>query len=350
MIPVDAHSALAKSRSVNMPGNLTLPERHLTADTCITANVKGGPVNAGHVVTAEAETQILDADKTTSLTTETRMLRSPTGKVVVMGHLQVTGTIKYKTSGEATGGSSKSQDKADEAESKDNGSDGGMPSDPYSFLQLAEAVKKQQRGDGDADASSSSRSSSSRSSSISTAGVWRLYSSEDFSDSPTVLVDGEVAAAAGAAAGATAGRMARGGWVSRATAPPADAAVAAAAGLLSGAPVSHCGKGNLFMGGHCKAAGRELRKIYRGLPPHRQLRLVAKYHFIDGWEGEAGFATVAGRYVWTDHHRAPAKGTAAARGGISLCGDDQVPEQRLNVPIDASVPHSANEVEVERRS
>ena len=110
----------------------------------------------------------------------------------------------------------------------------------------------------------------------------------------------------------------------------------------------------------------EMRKVYLKLPTHTHLRMTAKYHFIDAWEGEAAYAKVAGSYVWTEHHRAEkadkaeTAGKAAAGGdgasavvremkemkGISLCGDDAVAERRFNVPIDVTVPHVGKDVEV----
>ena len=69
----------------------------------IVANVKHGQAVASGYLGADVDTQIVDTERASSLTTEARMLRSPTGRVVVLGHLQVTGTIRVRTEKEDTG-------------------------------------------------------------------------------------------------------------------------------------------------------------------------------------------------------------------------------------------------------
>lgn len=48
--------------------------------------------------------------------------------------------------------------------------------------------------------------------------------------------------------------------------------------------VTQCGALKM-LGGYGKFAGGEVRKTFSGLPPHQKLRIVAAYHFIDGWVG-----------------------------------------------------------------
>ena len=48
--------------------------------------------------------------------------------------------------------------------------------------------------------------------------------------------------------------------------------------------VSSCGAVQM-LGGYGKFAGGEVRKQFAQLPPHQKLRIVANFHFIDGWVG-----------------------------------------------------------------
>merc|ERR1711918_21547 len=46
--------------------------------------------------------------------------------------------------------------------------------------------------------------------------------------------------------------------------------------------------GDRFMGGHCNFAAGTMSKKYE-LPEHSHLRVQARAHFIDSWEGESAF-------------------------------------------------------------
>lgn len=62
--------------------------------------------------------------------------------------------------------------------------------------------------------------------------------------------------------------------------------------------VSRCADGNPFLGGPCAAGGAvPLTRTLRELPPHTQVRITARVHFIDNWRGESAFAQV--RLVFT---------------------------------------------------
>jgi len=96
-------------------------------------------------------------------------------------------------------------------------------------------------------------------------------------------------------------------------------------------------EGNSFLGGHCKMSGGKMTKKY-DLPAHSHLRVQARYHFIDSWEGESAFLQVDDKYVWMD--------TADARdneNGINIAGNAH-PERKFGHPIDVVVPHTAPSV------
>lgn len=104
--------------------------------------------------------------------------------------------------------------------------------------------------------------------------------------------------------------------------------------------VSHCGDGNHFAGGHCRVAAHRLSKAVLGLPPHSQLRLQARFHFIDRWTGETAYAQVDGEYAWADAH------TASARAGVNLCGNAEHGEHRMGTVVDVVLPHTDDAAEI----
>lgn len=99
--------------------------------------------------------------------------------------------------------------------------------------------------------------------------------------------------------------------------------------------------GRRMLGGHCvEKQMPELTKTFSGLPPHTQVRVSAKYMFIDSWDGESGFMSIDNNKVWVDTYN-HAHGEAAH--GINLCGND-APERRFGVPIDVTIPHTGDSI------
>jgi hypothetical protein len=97
-----------------------------------------------------------------------------------------------------------------------------------------------------------------------------------------------------------------------------------------------------ILGGYGRFAGGEVWKTFVGLPPHKEVRLKANFHFIDSWGGETGYAKLEHRVVWTDSYD-----QAASSSGINLCGS-AAPEGKYSQPIEVNIPHvctgAANEV------
>merc|ERR1719359_775753 len=108
--------------------------------------------------------------------------------------------------------------------------------------------------------------------------------------------------------------------------------------------VSQCG-GVFMLGGSCKLSVGEVNKTFTGLPPHKQLRVVAKYHFIDRWIGETGYMKLdIGAHdcevpVWSEQHKED------DANGLSLCGAG-TPDGKFAVPVEVTVPHSKASVSV----
>jgi len=111
------------------------------------------------------------------------------------------------------------------------------------------------------------------------------------------------------------------------------------------AEVTQCG-GVFMLGGFCKKIiGGELNKTFTGLPPHKQLRVRATYHFIDRWIGETGYMKLdvgmqgCSEPVWTEQHL-----QQDATHGLSVCGNAAVPEGKFAAPIEVTVPHRKDSI------
>lgn len=110
--------------------------------------------------------------------------------------------------------------------------------------------------------------------------------------------------------------------------------------------VTQCA-GVFMLGGYCKFSVGEAHKVFKDLPPHSQIRIVATFHFIDRWIGESGYMKVdvgeAGKSiaVWTEQHC-----QAESTNGINLCGQTSAPEGKFSVPIDVIVPHREASVRI----
>jgi hypothetical protein len=109
--------------------------------------------------------------------------------------------------------------------------------------------------------------------------------------------------------------------------------------------VSTCA-GVHMLGGYCKFSKGEVTKIFAGLPEHKQLRIVATFHFLDRWIGESGYMKLSlGQsgtpvVVWSEQH---AQGPS--KNGLNICGA-ATPEGKFSVPIDVTVPHTDETVQL----
>merc|ERR1719316_121444 len=103
--------------------------------------------------------------------------------------------------------------------------------------------------------------------------------------------------------------------------------------------VSSCGSEDKFLGGHCNFAADTASKTFKNLPAHTQVRMTARFHFLDKWDGEQAYASLDGKNVWADS-------TKAHRGeGVNMCGSSH-PERKFSAPIDVTIPHTGSAVEV----
>lgn len=105
---------------------------------------------------------------------------------------------------------------------------------------------------------------------------------------------------------------------------------------------SSCDGVDHHLAGHCKELENgAVKKTFDNLPEHKYIRLQARYHFLDSWEGEAAFAKIGDRTVWTD--------TNDVRGvhgdALNLCGAEFA-DLKFSIPIDVTIPHSGSDVTV----
>eukprot|EP00299_Pterocystis_sp_00344_P004586 c15848_g1_i1.p1 GENE.c15848_g1_i1~~c15848_g1_i1.p1 ORF type:complete len:386 (-),score=89.84 c15848_g1_i1:33-1190(-) len=97
--------------------------------------------------------------------------------------------------------------------------------------------------------------------------------------------------------------------------------------------------GRRILGGHCvEKAIPDLSKTFENLPPHTQVRITAKYYFIDSWDGESGYLRADGNTIWLDTYN---HSSGELTHGINLCGNS-TPERKFGTPIDVTMPHTGS--------
>ena len=107
------------------------------------------------------------------------------------------------------------------------------------------------------------------------------------------------------------------------------------------AETSTCGTSNVFLGGNCQQtiAKKGAEKIYTNLPTHSEIRLKARFHFLDKWvDGDTAYAKINDEYAWIDTPGANA-------GKINVCGDKH-PEAGLSQLLDVVQTHNSNTVKI----
>jgi hypothetical protein len=96
---------------------------------------------------------------------------------------------------------------------------------------------------------------------------------------------------------------------------------------------------DVFLGGYCKFGDTQVSKRFEGLPSHSAVRVQARVHFFDKWDGEVLFLKVGQRAVWSEPHFHCGSLVFSSRcRGINVAGDSAFPD-RLSRHIDVIVPH-----------
>eukprot|EP01006_Ploeotia_vitrea_P021103 TRINITY_DN53441_c0_g1_i1.p2 TRINITY_DN53441_c0_g1~~TRINITY_DN53441_c0_g1_i1.p2 ORF type:complete len:306 (+),score=110.57 TRINITY_DN53441_c0_g1_i1:64-918(+) len=104
------------------------------------------------------------------------------------------------------------------------------------------------------------------------------------------------------------------------------------------------GSRDRFLGGHCNIADGQVTKRFENLPPHNHVRVTARYHMIDNWQGETAFLKLGEHIAWADHSTPSSQG--AKQHGIDMCGSKFYNEKRMSIPVDVSQDHTDSFLQV----
>jgi hypothetical protein len=104
--------------------------------------------------------------------------------------------------------------------------------------------------------------------------------------------------------------------------------------------ITTCGAYGEILGGYNVLGGVTITKMVSLLGvAHTEVRLKFTYLFIDSWDGESGYADLAGTRVWTQ-----ARGNCCPGPGSDVCGNTGHYDQSFN--LDYSVSHTAASAQV----
>lgn len=101
-----------------------------------------------------------------------------------------------------------------------------------------------------------------------------------------------------------------------------------------------------FLGGHCKLAGGATGRQYTDLPAHTHVKVTARAHYFDEWNGEDISLALDSNVVWAQAYNwCPGFLTwKCLKFGVDSCGRDT--PDRLSVHLEATVPHTASSLGV----
>lgn len=106
---------------------------------------------------------------------------------------------------------------------------------------------------------------------------------------------------------------------------------------------SVCGiSSDIFLGGHCKLGGLQtVWKQFKDLPAHEKVRITARVHMIDLWEGEVLFMRVDGVTVWQHSHHwcREAFQSRCRQFMVNACGSEMVGD-KLSQILDVEIFHN----------
>ena len=90
---------------------------------------------------------------------------------------------------------------------------------------------------------------------------------------------------------------------------------------------------------------------------HTHVKIEARFHFIDAWEGESAYLKLDGNIVWAESHRwcdklitticqpRSSEDKESTALTIDVCGHPDFPD-RLSVPIVSSISHNEDTIKV----
>ncbi|EGR29305.1 hypothetical protein IMG5_158830 [Ichthyophthirius multifiliis] len=94
---------------------------------------------------------------------------------------------------------------------------------------------------------------------------------------------------------------------------------------------------NHFLGGYCVGSSQlNLEKTYSDLPRHKQIKILARIHFFDNWNGEYVQLFVDDKLIWQ-------KSAESSHHDINICGDESG-DPHFGIPIEVTAPHNLQNV------
>eukprot|EP00931_Biecheleriopsis_adriatica_P110148 TRINITY_DN84412_c0_g1_i1.p1 TRINITY_DN84412_c0_g1~~TRINITY_DN84412_c0_g1_i1.p1 ORF type:complete len:259 (+),score=34.35 TRINITY_DN84412_c0_g1_i1:185-961(+) len=104
--------------------------------------------------------------------------------------------------------------------------------------------------------------------------------------------------------------------------------------------------GDSFLGGHCQFAATNTTRQFFSLPDHSKVKVRARLHFIDNWEGDSLLMQVDGHTAWSQSHSwCPGLFKwKCTKLGLNSCGGDT--PDRLSVKAEAILEHSGPQLQV----
>jgi len=104
---------------------------------------------------------------------------------------------------------------------------------------------------------------------------------------------------------------------------------------------SSCDGNDHHLAGHCNQVHDEVKKTFSALGEHKFIRLQARFHFLDSWEGETASAKIEDRTVWSDLNDV----RGMHPNTLNACGGEH-PDTKISVPIDVTIPHASDAVTI----
>jgi len=103
---------------------------------------------------------------------------------------------------------------------------------------------------------------------------------------------------------------------------------------------SSCGNSaDFFLGGHCKFAGQATSRTYH-LPPHSKVKVTARVHYFDEWQGEGVSMSLDHQPTWAETHNWCPQFLKwmCKKYGVDSCGRDM--PDRLSTLVQSTIAHT----------
>jgi hypothetical protein len=106
-----------------------------------------------------------------------------------------------------------------------------------------------------------------------------------------------------------------------------------------------------MLGGYKVLSKGSVSKIFRDLPAHSRVRIVATVHAIDRWGGESLYLKTDtganGEYEYSYTKAVDSANPTLTSKPLSICGDENFGEPNFSNVIDVSVRHKGSSFGVE---